>query len=103
MTSLGLRVCTHVLFGIQLGDTRVLECIQRNTTRVCPTLRHLSYHDRLVALNLPSLMYRRQRMDMIMNYKILHGLDRIPFSNLFSYHHTVSRSNSYKSLLAKKP
>ena len=80
----------------QLGDIRALERVQRSATRACPSLRHLSYYERLVALNLPSLMYRRRRMDMIMMYKILHGLDGIPFNNLFSFHHTATRSNGYK-------
>ena len=44
-----------------------------------------TYNDRLVTLNLPSLIYRRRRMDMIMMYKILHGLDGVPFDALFSY------------------
>ena len=35
-------------------------------------------------------------MDVIMMYKILHGLDGISFNDLFSYHHTVTRSNGYK-------
>ena len=29
-------------------------------------------------------------------YKILHGLDGIPFDELFSYHHAATRSNGYK-------
>ena len=70
--------------------------VQRSATRACSPLRHIPYNDWLVALNLPSLMYRRRRMDMIMMYKILHGLDGIPFDVLFSYHHTATRSNGYK-------
>ena len=80
----------------QLGDIRTLEWVQRSATRACSPLRHLPYNDRLIALNLPSLIYRRRRMDMIMMYKILHGLDGIPFDELFSYHHTATRSNGYK-------
>ena len=57
----------------QFGD--ILEQVQRHVTRACPSLSHLSYHDRLMALNLPSLLYRRRRMDMIMMYKILNDLD----------------------------
>ena len=52
----------------QSSDIRALEQVQRRVTRACPTLFHLSYYDRLVALNLPSLQYRRRRMDMIMMY-----------------------------------
>ena len=41
----------------QSGDIRALEQVQRHVTRACPLLSHLSYHDRLVASNLPSLLY----------------------------------------------
>ena len=81
----------------QPGDIRVLEQVQRRVTRACPSLSHLSYHDRLMALNLPSLLYRRQRMDMIMMYKILNDLDGLPFDDLFSFHHTVTSTNSIKT------
>ena len=39
-----------------------------------PTLRHLRYEDRLKALDLPSLAYRRLRGDAIETYKHLHGI-----------------------------
>ena len=47
----------------QLGDIRTLEHIQRNITTACPTLRHLSYHDQLVVLNLPALMHSQKEKD----------------------------------------
>ena len=51
---------------------------------------NLCYQDRLVILNLPSLLYRRRRMDMIVVYKIVHGLDSIHFEDIFT------RSYGYK-------
>ena len=51
------------LESVQLGDIRTLERTQRNITTACPTLRHLSYNDQLVALNLPSLMYSQKEKD----------------------------------------
>ena len=80
----------------QSGDIRALEQVLRCVTRACPTLFHLSYYDRLVALNLPSLQNRRQRIGMIMMYKILNGLDGMPFDDLFSFYYTTTRSNGYK-------
>ena len=65
----------------QLGAIKTL---QRSATQACSPLRQLPYNDQLIALNLPSLMYRRRRMDMIMMYKILPGLSGIPFDELFS-------------------
>ena len=37
-------------------------------------IKHMSYIDRLKNLNLPALLYRRLRGDMIMVYKLLSGL-----------------------------
>ena len=45
----------------QSGDVRVSEQVQRRVTRAYPSLSHLFYHDLLMALNLPSLLYRRRR------------------------------------------
>ena len=42
-----------------IGDMQTLEKVQRRATKLVPELRHLDYTSRLVALNLPSLLYRR--------------------------------------------
>ena len=57
-----------------MGNIRGLGNVQRRATKLIPTLRNLSYPERLQSLNLPSLSYRRNRMDLIMAYKILNGL-----------------------------
>ena len=80
----------------QLGHIRAIEKVQRRATRIIPEFRGYSYFDRLKALNLPSLVYRRRRMDMIMVYKIIHGLDGSPFDMFFMYHDVPTRSNGYK-------
>ena len=67
----------------QLGDTRVIEKVQRWATKIVPLLKDKSYYDRLVSLNLPSLLYIRRRMDMIMVYLIVKGLEGISFDRLF--------------------
>ena len=41
-----------------IGDMQVLEKVQRHATKLVPDLRHLTYSNRLVALNLPTLLYR---------------------------------------------
>ena len=55
-----------------LGNIREPENIQR-ATKLIPALQNLPYSTRLQSLNLPSLSYRRNRMDLIMMYKILNG------------------------------
>ena len=51
-----------------------LEKVQQRLTKSIPTLKHLSYEERLRKLDLPTLVYRRMRGDMISLYKITHGL-----------------------------
>ncbi len=54
-----------------------MEGVQRRATKLAPGLKHLAYVDRLKALNLPSLYYRRARGDMIEVYKYLHSVYNI--------------------------
>jgi len=54
-----------------LGNIRELEKIQRRATKLIPTFQNLPYSDRLQSLNLPSLSYRRNCMDLTVTYKIL--------------------------------
>ena len=56
----------------KLKNIRKLESVQRRATN--PSLYDLSYTERLQRLNLPSLLYRRSRMDLITAYKIMNGL-----------------------------
>ena len=80
----------------QLGNARSIKKIQRRATRIVPQLRDIPYHDRLNALGLPSLLYGRRFLDMVMVYKIIHGLDGAPFDDFFRYHNTSTRSNGFK-------
>ena len=65
-------------------DRDKLERVQRRATRLVPGIRHLSYRQRLEALNLPTLEYRRKRGDMISMFKLAHGYTissiEIPYS-----------------------
>ena len=54
-----------------MGNIRELENVQRRATKLIPSLQNLPYYERLQNLNLPSLSYRHNRMDLIMTYKIL--------------------------------
>ena len=53
---------------------RKIEAVQRRATKKVPSLKKLSYPERLKALNLPTLSYRRLRGDMIEVYKISHEI-----------------------------
>jgi len=55
-------------------DLELLEGVQRRATKMLPGLHNLSYEERLRRIDLPSLLYRRLRGDVIETYKYLHGI-----------------------------
>ena len=63
---------------------QVLENAQRRATRLIPELRGLTYQERLIELNLPTLHYRRKRFDIFQVFKIIHKIDDIDM-NVFFY------------------
>ena len=60
-----------------------IENVQRRATKQIPGLSNLSYRDRLKLIKLPTLQYRRYRGDMIIVYKLAHGLYDPDVSNDF--------------------
>ena len=54
-----------------------LENVQRRATKLVSSIRHLTYSERLRALGIPTLQYRRLRADMIEVFKIFSGIDII--------------------------
>ena len=65
-------------------DINRIEKVQRRATKIIPSIRDLPYEVRLQKLKLPTLAYRRLRGDMIQVYKIMHGLNRMNKSTLFT-------------------
>ena len=56
--------CIRPLFANSV-TYRAIEKVERRASRIVPKFREYSYNDRLMTLNLPSLDYRRRRMDII--------------------------------------
>ena len=65
------------------GDCDVIEIVQHRATKLVSSINELSYNNRLKALNLTTLVERRQRGDMIQLYKIIHGVDKLDRGNHF--------------------
>ena len=63
-----------------------IENVQRKFTKRIPSLRHLSYPERLAALDLETLELRRLRADLVLYYKIFNNLTHIPRNYLPSDH-----------------
>ena len=82
-------------------DIAQLENAQRRATRLVPDLRDRCYEDRLRALNLPSLLYRRRRMDMIQTFCIMTGIDDLEASDFFTMNSRETRGHGMK--IMKQP
>ena len=78
----------YIVWGpFNRADQRRVEGVQRRATKLVPELRNLPYPERLQALNLPSLYYRRRRGDMIAVYQMLHGGFDLDWSIFFNTAH----------------
>jgi len=73
-----------------------IEQVQRRATRMIRGLDSLSYSERLRALNLTTLFYRRKRADIIQVYRIISNIDSIPFDDLFTFDRGPTRGNNMK-------
>ena len=76
-------------------DRIAIENVQRLATKLVKSISHLPYNDRLRVLGLPTLEYRRERADVTQVYKILHNIDKVDKSKLFTLsEYTASRGHS---------
>ena len=91
----------HLEYGNEIwgpfnkADQLLVERVQRRATRLLPELRSLDYEERLRKLQLPSLQYRRRRGDMIIVYKLMHGLMGVP-KEVFFKEPTVRRTRGHR-------
>ena len=67
-----------------LGDIDILEKVQRRAVNMVVGLKGQNYEDKLVELGLRSLEDRRKRIDLVQTFKIVHGIDKIHSSLLFT-------------------
>ena len=96
-----LETSVSVWNPYMVKNVKQLEAVQRRATKLVRGISHLSYNERLQALKLPSLQYRRKRGDMITNYKILHGLVDIDPSKFFKILQNKTRGHRYEIVLNK--
>ena len=78
-----LEYCIQFWKPINVKDADMLEGVQRRATKMIPSLRNLSYEERLKRLGMFSLRRRRIRGDMIEVFKMIHGIDKVNLGKLF--------------------
>ncbi len=92
----------HLEYAIEIWAPRLkkhiktIEAVQRRATKMIPSLRHLSYRERLEKLELPTLVYRRKRGDMIQTYKFMHNIWEVEDELLTPRADTGTRGHDYK-------
>ena len=60
-----------------MGNTEVLEAVQRRAVKAVSNLRSQNYEDRLQELGMDTLVERRKRGDLVTAYKVHSGKDNI--------------------------
>ena len=66
-----IEYASPVWSPITKEDIKRIESVQRRATKLVPELSQLSYTDRLIALKLPTLEFRRTRQDLILLYNYI--------------------------------
>ena len=81
-------------------DRIAIENVQRRATKLVKSISHLPYNDGLRVLGLPTLEWIqeiRERADVTQVYKILHNIDKVDKSKLFTLsEYTATRGHSLK-------
>ena len=80
----------------------LLENVQIRATKLVDGMKQLSYSERLRKLNLPTLLYRRYRGDMIELWKHFHSYDNITLPLKFQRNSRISRKHGFQ-LIWNKP
>ena len=93
-----LEYASPVWNPYQKRQIKIIEDVQRRSTKLLPKMSELSYEERLRELDLPTLVYRRARGDMIETYKLLTGKYDIslPTFLILSTHQHYTRGHHLK-------
>ena len=75
---------------------KMLENVQIRATKLVDGMKDLDYSERLKKLNLPTLLYRRERGDMIQVWKHFNTYDKSNLSSSFRINPRTSRKHRYQ-------
>ena len=84
------------------GNIKAIEKVQKRASKIVPSLKNLPYVRRQETLNLPSLVYRRKRGDMIMCFKMMSKQVNVDTETYFTMNNFKTRGHEYKILKTKR-
>jgi len=91
-----LEYASPVWNSSSVNHTNKLESVQRYVTKRIVGLSALPYEDRLETLNLCTLRSRRQYLDLIEMYKIIHGITFAKCIKQVKFVETSTRGHQYR-------
>ena len=91
-----LEYCSTVWSMMFKKDSEKLEKVQRKATKLVGSIRDKDYPSRLRYLDLPSLVYRRRRADLLQVYRYFSGLDQFRGNELFQVDSGRTRGHQRK-------
>ena len=92
-----VEYCSSVWYPTRKSDSLLIEKVQRRASKFVPYLKYLPYERRLSSLSLPSLQFRRDRMDLVNTFCIIKGIDHVSWEDFFEFgHYPSTRQNSLK-------
>ena len=77
-------------------NIRKLERIQRAVTKLAPALSDLTYEERLLTLELPTLEQRRERGDLVTIYRIMKDMEVLDREDLLKWETRNTRGHGRK-------
>jgi len=78
-----VEYCSSVWSPYFKKDKEQIERIQHRFTRLIPSIKHMTYDERLAKLGLWSLEERKNRADLIETFKLVKGMTRVPYKVFF--------------------
>ena len=97
-----LKYYNQIWGPFNVADTKLVERVQRQATRLVPELRRMPYEERLKKLHLPTLQYRRRCGDLVTMFNIMHGRSGLDKDDLFSPAPST-RTRGHRLKVTKKP
>ena len=92
-----LEYAATILNPYKKGYIDDLKKVQRRATKLIQNISHLSYPDRLAALNLPTLVYCRIRGNMTETFKIINTIYDSRVTNFLSKSNfSTTRGHNFK-------
>jgi len=95
-----LEYCSPIWSPSTVTEINLIEAVQKRFTKRLSGLSHLSYFNRLVVLNWTTLEIRRIHADLILCFKIVHGLVATDPSSIFSFNTCSISTRGHKFKLS---